>query len=368
MQGVLIYGIRFLDPTDRSVYPQCLQTSAKPGILYSGPSYVNTELDLFDLINDQANDCTGDFSLGTGLTLHIPTDTNLNEENLATKSQSGLVLSTELTGSVIGVDSGQANTGAKLARNTSELQADSRNVDVPAQRQVKRRKSYCSEEHIFSENFSKDQMAQLQNLAANFITDQSANTNTSRSLPFTILEAFAVTVGRSSSIIFLKKLINSYRKSEISLRDTLDSDFLYKSPASRMSMIEALDCQITFQGFLRTCHLYKLTSENKYGLQEIESPFLVNNSLGRPASSAKSRGNPRQQQRAQIYRLMMKDFYPNLAKDHAEYEKKYRKILRLCRTSLRLNQLVSRFGIGLFGLVPLEGLPEDQLIGLLNTL
>lgn len=36
------------------------------------------------------------------------------------------------------------------------------------------------------------------------------------------------------------------------------------------------------------------------------------------------------------------------------------------KISHRLGQLVSHFGVGLFGLVPLEGIHEDQMICLLN--
>ena len=158
-------------------------------------------------------------------------------------------------------------------------------------------------------------------------------------------------MGCSSSLKFLKDLVERYRTNENSVRHTPDSDPMHMSPACRMVKISTLDCQIAFHCFLRTYHLYKLISENKYGLQEAESSFVVS-SFERPASPAvRKRGNPRQHQRAQLCKLMMRDLFPHLSEDNPSYDRKYRETVNIRKISLRLEDLVSRFGVDLFGIL-----------------
>lgn len=359
---------RFLKPRDVSVPPEYLHTPARPDISYSDPSQFNANLDLLNfLANDHADGYTS--SLGPNLNPESSTSTISSEVIETSAHRDNSVLLSEFDTTLTQVDEGRTKSKSHrkpLTRAVSCLQEASGNAGVAAEREVRRRKTFSHGEYILSEEFSEKQMAQLQKLATKTAAVQAASTNPSRSLESTILAAFAMTLGRLSSLSYLKKSVNGYRTNEISLRDNLDFDPLRMSPASRIIMINTLDRQIAFQGFLRTFHLYKLVSENRYGLQEIESPFVVN-SFERPESPAiKKRGNPRQQQRRQLCKSIMKDFSPDLSEGHVCYEKKYREVLTMRKISHRLNQLVSHFSVGLFGLVPLEGTPEDQLIGLLN--
>lgn len=353
---------------DVSIPPEYLHTPARPDISYLELSHLSANFDLFDLLTlDQADGYKS--ALGLNSNLESSAITVTSEVNHAPVNRYDSALSTEINTTLPQADEGRGKTSCNRENLTSAasfLQGDSANAGFAAERQVKRRKNHSHGESILSEEFSEKQMAQLQDLAAKTATVQVGSTNPSRSLEFTILAAFAMIIGCSTSLAFLKKLLKGYRTNETSVRDNLGSDPSHMSSANRMLVINTLDRQIAFQGFLRTYHLYKLMSENRYGLQEIESPFLIQ-SLERPISPTMSkRGNPHQQQRARLCKLMMADIFPSLSEGHAEYDKKYREVLSMRKISHRLNQLVSHFSVGLFGLVPLEGTPEDQLIGLLN--
>ena len=219
---------------------------------------------------------------------------------------------------------------------------------------------------MLSGAFSENQIVQLHELAANTATIQVAIASPSRSSESAILAAFGQNIGRLSSLAFLKSLLDGYRTNAISTRDRPATDASHMSPASRMRIIDFLDCGISLQCFLRTYHLYKLMSENRYGLEETESPFITH-SLERQASRATGqRGNPIQNQRAKLCKSMMKDLFPHLSEGHPQHARRYRQVRDMRRIGHRLGQLVFYFGEGLFGLVPLEGTPENLMIGLLN--
>ena len=368
MESTLTCCCRFLKSHDVFIPPEYLHTPARPSISDLDSGHLNTDLHLLDLlVIDQADNCTSPLGLDLNLESSANTIPSEGVEILTNRSHSASSshFDTTLPQADEGCEKSKCHRKT-LTRLASCLHEDPGTAGVAAERQVRRRKSHPRGDYIISEDFSQKQIAQLQDLAAKTVTVQSASTNPPQSPDSTIIAAFAMTIGRLSSLIFLKRLVHGYRTNEISIRDNLDPDPLRMSPASRMIIINNLDRQIAFQGFLRTYHLYKLMSENRYGLQDIECPFQIN-SFERPVSPAMSkRGNPRHQQRAQLCKSMMKDFFPNLSEDHVEYKKKYREVLSMRRTSFRLNQLVSQFSMGILGLVPLEGSPEDQLIGLLN--
>ena len=260
-------------------------------------------------------------------------------------------------------DEARKRRSCNLRTNTVDDQEFAGNV---AETRTRRRKEHSCAEQFLSEEFDETQMARLQKLAEKTSVIQMRGEKSSQYSQLMILAAFALNVGHSSSLMYLKDLIDGYQTSAVDIRRLHESDPMRMSPTSRMLEINSLDCQIAFHCFLRTFHLYKLISENRYGLQEAENPFLVNGVEHHAFSPSKNRGNPRQQQRAQPCKLMMRDLFPELPEDHPSYSTKYRKVVTMRKTSCRLQQLSSRFGTGLFGLVPLDGIASDPMIGLLN--
>ena len=251
-------------------------------------------------------------------------------------------------------------------RFTPHRQQDLEHTRSVAEKNVRKRKPISHEEDILSGVFTDKQIAQLHELAANTATVQVAITSPSRSSEPTILAAFGQNVGRLSSLAYLKTLLDGYRTNAISTRDHPTSDASHMSPARRMIIIDFLDRGIALQCFLRTYHLYMLMSENGYGLDEAESGFVTHNPERQASQAKRQRGNPVQNQRAQLCKSMMKDLFPHLSEGHPQYARRYRQVRGMRRIGHRLGQLVFYFGEGLFGLVPLEGTPENLMIGLLN--
>ena len=355
---MLTYNPRFLRPRDLTVSPECLQNLDHPDILQ-----MNTNCPFLDLVDlgtiDETNDDTRQI------------DPHSNMENFTPIKSNELVRASTDRHEDMTVSQADEKRKRVYHRQTStidapRLQANSENSGGTAEGRVRGRKVHSCGEHFLSEEFSKTQMAQLQELAEKTAAVQLSSKYPSPNPQSIIIAAFALNMGRSSSLKFLKDLVEGYRKNGNSVRHTPDSDPMHMSPACRMLKINTLDCQIVFHCFLRTYHLYKLISENKYGLQEAESSFIVS-SIKRPASpTTRKRGNPRQQQRAQLCKLMMRDLFPHLSEDNPSYDRKYRETVNIRKISLRLGHLVSHFGVGLFGLVPLESTPTDPMTGLLN--
>ena len=73
-------------------------------------------------------------------------------------------------------------------------------------------------------------------------------------------------------------------------------------------------------------------------------------------------GNPRNSAESRITKSMMKEVYPEIDSDSNDYSKKYREITGLRRSGRRLNLLVSQFGKGILGLLPLA--QDDSSPGL----
>lgn len=172
------------------------------------------------------------------------------------------------------------------------------------------------------------------------------------------LENFGRMTGESQTFVFLKDIIDGYREdpSGASLRP--DQDPVNMSPACRFSLINRLGQQATYQCFLRAYHTHKLMDVERYNLRAADDSFIVNQGQQVATLSTRHRGNPRQNEQAKISKLIMADFFPDTPEGHPSYERKYRKILSIRKRSHRLDQLVSLFGVGLFGVMPLEG-PDD---------
>ena len=252
-------------------------------------------------------------------------------------------------------------------RALSRVEPDSSETYSGAtQRRTRGRKTPHHGEHFLEKELTQKQMTQLQELADRTALVPAGDENLARDPQSMILATFALLVGRSSSQSFLNSLIEGYWTDQVSTRRMLNSDPMNMSMANRIQEIQTLDCKITFHCFLRAFHLYKLVSENRYGLQEAEGPFLITG-IERPTLSVSNApGNPRIKARARLYESMMKDLWPQLSKGHPSYDKKYRDVVQMCKISRRLGQLASCFGVGIFGLVPLEGRPTDLLLGLLD--
>ena len=340
--------LRFLTPRDPPIPPACLRNPDQPTGSDTNSNHLC--LDQFDLRTvDEANNDIPLVRSPSHLENLLPVELNDNDELGDTTAPQ--------------TDEARKKRSCNPPTSTVDHQEIAGNE---SETRIRRRKKHSHEEHFLWEEFNETQMARLHELAEETSVMQVRGEKSSQNSQLMILAVFASTVGYLSFLIYLKDLIDGYRPSAIGTQRLYKSDPMRMSPASRILEINSLDCQIAFHCFLRTFHLYKLISENRYGLQEAENPFLVNGVEHHAFSPSKNRGNPRQQQRAQPCKLMMRDLFPELPEDHPSYSTKYRKVVTMRKTSCRLQQLGSRFGTGLFGLVPLDGIASDPMIGLLN--
>ena len=181
-----------------------------------------------------------------------------------------------------------------------------------------------------------------------------------------VLTSFARSIGQPSSVSYLKSLVDGYWSYQIHQGGVPDHDPLHMSVTDRITEISRLDGRIAFHGFLRTFHMYKLISDNTYGLQEAEASIFVTSMNFEGPLVSRTPGNPRVKALAQLHESMMNGFFPDLPRNSPLYQKRYREVALMRRTSRRLGQVVSCFGLGLLGLVPFEGTSTDPLIGLLG--
>lgn len=125
------------------------------------------------------------------------------------------------------------------------------------------------------------------------------------------------------------------------------------SSAERVEAIQHLDQTIAYNGLLKRCHVLHLFRAHSYPDRQTNDEFIyvAADSISNP--TAPRLGNPLHHTGVNLARAMMKGIYPRLQPKTTAYEKQHRIVKRLGKLGHRLEILVSAFGLGILGLLPL---------------
>ena len=162
-----------------------------------------------------------------------------------------------------------------------------------------------------------------------------------------ILQVFSFTIGGHESIIGLKNILRVYRNPEIrSLQ--IEQEV---SNAKRVQAIKRLETKEAHINLLKRCHVHQLYVDNADPLDNPCDNFIVSTITS--TAQRKQTGNPRNAAESKVKKSMVADVYPNIQPGSREYGHKYREISLLRKNGRRLALLVSKFGRGILGLLPL---------------
>ena len=166
-----------------------------------------------------------------------------------------------------------------------------------------------------------------------------------------ILKCFTFTIGGSESIIILKDMLQAYRSSS---HEYLPEPTQKIPNARRLEIIRSLGTNEAYFNLLRKCHVHRLFIENTGSSRNANDKFLVSTIESVTSRARRNFGNPLNVAEAEITKAMMKEIYPNVSLNSTDYDTKYREISQLRRLGRRLDMLVSIFGLGILGLLPLR--------------
>ena len=126
------------------------------------------------------------------------------------------------------------------------------------------------------------------------------------------------------------------------------------SSAKRVEAIEHLDQTVAYLGLLKRCHILHLFRDHRSPGQRTNDGFITTSADSMNSATARL-GNPLHRAEAESTRAMMREVYPDLQEDTAEGRKRNSFVKRLRKLGQRLDLLVSKFGLGILGLLPLPG-------------
>ena len=173
-----------------------------------------------------------------------------------------------------------------------------------------------------------------------------------------VLRVLSLTIGSCESLVVLKEILRAYRDpSSGSLETARDV-----SNAKRLETIRSLSGNAAFFNLLKKCHIHRLFTDNKDPLCDPTDNFIISTAKSVTTRPRGETGNPRKSAEAKITKSMMREVYPGVHSNSADYRVKYREVTELRRTGRRLDMLVSRFGLGILGLLPLA--QHDSISGL----
>ena len=173
-----------------------------------------------------------------------------------------------------------------------------------------------------------------------------------------VLKVFSFTIGGCESLVGLKEVLRAYREPDIGpLKIAREV-----SNAKRLETIQSLGGKEAYLNLLKKCHIHRLFTDNIDPLCNSNDSFIVSTAKSVATRARGELGNPRNSAESRITKSMMKEVYPEVDSDSADYSKKYCEITRLRRSGRRLELLVSRFGRGILGLLPLA--QDDSSPGL----
>ena len=177
-----------------------------------------------------------------------------------------------------------------------------------------------------------------------------------------VLRVLSLTIGSCESLVVLKEILRAYRDpSSGSLETTRDV-----SNAKRLETIRSLSGNAAFFNLLKKCHIHRLFTDNKDSLCDPTDNFIISTAMSVTTRPQGETGNPRNSAEAKITKSIMREVYPEVHSNSADYRLKYREVTELRRTGRRLDMLVSRFGLGILGLLPLA--QQDSFPGLASKI
>ena len=164
-----------------------------------------------------------------------------------------------------------------------------------------------------------------------------------------VLRVLSLTVRSCESLVVLKQILRAYRAPSLgSLETTRDV-----SNAKRLETIRSLSGNAAFFNLLKKCHIHRLFTDNKDPLCDPTDNFITSTAKSVTISPRGETGNPRYSAEAKITKSIMREVYPGVHSNSTDYRLKYREVTELRRTGRRLDMLISRFGLGILGLLPL---------------
>ena len=173
-----------------------------------------------------------------------------------------------------------------------------------------------------------------------------------------VLRVLSLTIGSCESLVVLKEILRAYRDPSSSpLKAARDV-----SNAKRLETIRSLSGNAAFFNLLKKCHIHKLFTDNKDPLYNPTDNFIISTAKSVTTRPRRETGNPRNSAEAEITKSIMKEVYPGVHSNSADYRLKYREVTELRRTGRRLDMLISRFGLGILGILPLA--QNDSIPGL----
>ncbi|KAL8784950.1 MAG: hypothetical protein Q9195_008838 [Heterodermia aff. obscurata] len=162
-----------------------------------------------------------------------------------------------------------------------------------------------------------------------------------------ILKVFSCTIGGHESLIGIKEILRAYRNPEIGSLQTPRE----VSNAKRLQIIQSLERNEAYMNFLKKCHIHQLYMDNIDPLENSYDNFVVRTTTSR--ANRKQTGNPQNAAESRVAISMVMEVYPDVQLNSSAYKQKYREITLLRRSGRRLALLVSHFGRGILGLLPL---------------
>lgn len=164
-----------------------------------------------------------------------------------------------------------------------------------------------------------------------------------------ILRVFSFTIAGCKSLISLKEILRAYRDPNINppqiTRDV--------SNTKRLETIQSLGGKEAYLNLLKKYHIHRLFADNINPLYNSNDNFIVSTAKSVTGRARGELGNPRNSTKSRITKAMIKEVYPKVHPNSANYSKRYREIKGLRRSDRRLDLLVSQFDKGILGLLPL---------------
>ncbi|TGO20660.1 hypothetical protein BPAE_0276g00010 [Botrytis paeoniae] len=152
-------------------------------------------------------------------------------------------------------------------------------------------------------------------------------------------------VGSGESLVSLRSLLEIRRRSVAGKQPTETNALTI---VERMKQVEHLNTKIAYNVFERSRALHNKTSD---GFVNTTSQSMLTNSASRM-------GNPLHLDESQVTKKMLNLLHPDLVPGTTEYQKKLRHISRIRKLGERFEILVTKFGYGIIGLLPL---PVDDI-------
>lgn len=163
------------------------------------------------------------------------------------------------------------------------------------------------------------------------------------------LKTLYFAIASPESLVVLRDIVQAHRRS---LAGNLSPKDCNIPQAERLKVIEKLNGNIAYFGLLKRCHVHRLFVDSNGSSRKTGDGFVNNTTQSIATLKHPRTGNPSYIEDAQASKAMMKEVYPLLQEDTAEYGKKYRTIRSLRKLGQRLHLLVEKFGYGIIGLLP----------------